>query len=103
MQNPESTINAIARILNPLKLATFQRRIIMLTATKRAIVTGNPIPKNHLTGGEKRLNRNSIVSTVIRNPGIIMKYFLKASNINVRQIHDTRIEVSAKSDQERLL
>ena len=48
---------------------------MILTATKSAIVIGRPIPKNQLTGGEKRLNKNSIARMVNRSPGIIMKIF----------------------------
>jgi len=44
MQNPESTMKAAARMLNPLKWATFASKMIIQTAAKKAIVNGNPIP-----------------------------------------------------------
>jgi hypothetical protein len=103
IQNPESTRKAIARILKPLKCATFQRTIIILTEINNAIVTGRAMPMNQFTGGENRLNRSSIASTVISNPGTIMKYFLNASSIKEMQIHTANIDVSAYSDQERPL
>jgi hypothetical protein len=67
----------------------------MTTAIKRAMVIGSPRPKNQLIGGEKRSNRNSIVSMVRSSPGKIKKYFLNASNIKVRQIHEASIDASA--------
>src|SRR5664280_1276497 len=103
IQNPESTRNAIARILKPLKCATFQRTIIILTDINNAIVTGRAMPKNQFTGGEKRLNKSSIANIVISKPGTSMKYLLKASSIKVMQIHDANIAVSAYNDQKRPL
>jgi hypothetical protein len=67
----------------------------MQIAAKKAIVNGNPIPKNQFKGGEKRSNKNNIERIEISSPGIIIKFLLKANSMNVRQIHDTSTEVSA--------